>query len=367
MKHMIFRIWFVFIVSMLIIVVFAKPNSFTAQEKALRTNRMFLTNSGEPVEKQLLLETAKLGINYLKRQQKADGAIFPGPFSAFDIWESVNAALLISIWDEIIDEDLRPVVVNVLKFVRRMESPNGLVIHGRYLKGAVCIETSAEYVRLLTRVYGPLDESVRVKSAVLRSLQQKNGIWAIQNPEIPKKWQNFPSVTAFVLRALSVSDKQANHFNKGLDFLKHSQNEKGHWGISPFYYGTPFYAMAPVLEVLSHNGAKFGETKGLAKTHLESSQRIDGNWYVKVDHVIGFTSAELQTALALLSCAHCGLGPGSKVYDKGIKWLIQKQRKDGSWNGGYFPYNDPKKKKKEDLYATTLSLKVLYDYYMAFF
>jgi len=124
--------------------------------------------------------------------------------------------------------------------------------------------------------------------------------------------------------------------------------------------------MAPVLEVLSHNPPKYSEALTRAKAYLTRRQRIDGSWQFKVDHVIGFSSAELQTALALLSCAHLGFGPGSKVYDHGIKWLIQKQRKDGSWNGGYFPYNDPRKKKKEDLYATTLSLRVIYDYYTTF-
>lgn len=366
MKHNFFRFLFISIVSLLSVTFFAKPNSLSANAKITKTNRMSPTGSRERVSKQHILQKASLGIDYLKRQQKANGAIFPGPFSAFDIWESVNAALLLALWDDKIEDDLRPVVLKALNFVRRMESHNGLVIHGRYLKGAVCVETSAEYVRLLNAVYGPLDGSMRVKSAILRSQQQKNGVWTIQNPEIPKEWQSFPSVTAFVFRALLASDTPPNHFDGGLEFLKHSQNEEGHWGVSPYYYGTPFYAMAPVLEVLSHNPSKYGETLTRAKAYLTRSQRIDGSWYYKVGHFIGYPSAELQTALALLSCTRCNLGPRSNVFDKGIKWLIQKQKKDGSWDGGYFPYNDPRKIKKEDLYATTLALKVLYDYYSAF-
>lgn len=366
MKHNSFGFLFIFMVFGLSAAVFAGPNSAPADAKTTKIDRMPVKNLGKRFSKQDILQKANLGIDYLKRQQKADGAIFPGPFSAFDIWESVNAALSLSLWDEKVGDDLRPVVLKALNFVRQMESPNGLVIHGRYLKGAVCIETSAEYVRLLTAVYGPLDRSVLAKSDILRSRHPKNGIWMIQNPEIPEVWQRFPSVTAFVLRALSVSGTQPNDVHESLEFLKESQNKSGHWGISPYYYGTPFYAMAPILEVLNSNTPKHGETLARARDYITRSQRIDGSWYQKLEGVLGSSSAELQTALALMSCTHIDLGPGSEVFDKGIKYLIQKQRKDGSWNGGYFPYNDPKKKKKEDLYATTLALKVLYDYYTAF-
>jgi squalene cyclase len=182
---------------------------------------------------------------------------------------------------------------------------------------------------------------------------------------VPADLQEFPSVTAFALRALSFAQVPPRDEESALRFLEESQDPAGHWGLQWQYYGSPFYAMVPVLRVMSERNTdgQYDGAMARAKRFLIESQRKNGRWTYRSSRLTGnLPSDELHTALALQCCLLCGLRVDSPPIAKGMAWLLSRQRPDGSWSGGFFPLPDPKKSKREDIFATTQVIQALHLY-----
>ncbi len=309
-----------------------------------------------------ILRKVRKATLFLKKNQNLNGAICEKKYKEFDVWETINAVIALSLWKDKINYDIDSVIKNALNFLKSSENQNGMVSHNSKDRATYCLETSSEYIRLLTMLNKKLDAVTGKKLSFLKKQQLPSGRWKIVSPVIPAKLQEFPSVTAFALRAFLYANQKSKYGSQSLRFLSSSQRTQGDWGVEWEYYGTPFYAMEPVLYVLSVNNKrhKFDRTIQKAKNYLITHQNSNGYWFYKLKGFNNLPSAELQTALALQCCFHCGFKSNDKIILKGINWLLRKQRRNGCWFGGYFPHPNSRTQKREDIYATSQVLIMLY-------
>src|SRR5262249_50739128 len=146
--------------------------------------------------------------------------------------------------------------------------------------------------------------------------------------------------TGFALRALSLLDLVPCYPDNALTFLQRAQTAEGHWGYNWYYYGIPYYVMAPVAAAL----ARFNCYPPLAKAraYVLSRRLADGRWGFALADVVGAAYKQLSacadTTYALDPLFSCGLSPGDPPIRRGLTWLLEQQRADGSWHGGTYPY-----------------------------
>ncbi len=303
-------------------------------------------------------------VKFLESAQMKDGAIRDPDNSIFNVWETVNATLAISLWSDITDLNAQKVIEKAIHFLTTSENPDGMVLHNKNHHGSFCLETSSEYVCLLIRVYSATEPAINEKLKFIKNQQLLSGCWKIVSPIIPSNLQKFPSVTGFALKALLKGGKMPKYYESAMKFLSNSQNKDGHWGMVWQFYNTPFYAMAPILWVFDKSEEEYPDILKKAQKYLIESQNDDGSWFYKPKDSSNAPSSELQTALALQSCFSCGLGPKSRVVKRGIHYLLEKQTLDGYWDGGYFPCLGKLIPKKEDIYATSQALIALHQYWI---
>jgi len=170
-------------------------------------------------------------------------------------------------------------------------------------------------------------------------------------------------VTGFALEALASTNTTPLNLEAALQYLEETQNKEGHWGIVWQYYGTPYYAMVPILKTVDyHNtGNSFDDIINKAKNFLLASQRENGSFHYQSELQNG-PSIELETILALRALLYCNTESNNIFIRKGINWLLNNQREDGSWNGGTFPLPYPTYQKKEDIFCTAQILIFLYEF-----
>jgi hypothetical protein len=250
------------------------------------------------------------------------------------IWDSVNALKAIARWRTVSSRPTDDLVTPIGEFLRSCETPDGMVGWGSSEVGVddYCTETSAEYVTALTLLGHR--ESARPKADHLRTRQLPGGHWSEVYPHIPPALQAVPSVTGFAFSALTGLGLEPVYPDEALDFLVRSQTEQGHFGINAYYCATYFYILRPVVAVL----AEFGHYAAVARARdfVLRVQRDDGSWFSTTEGYEAFSTPELHTALALEVLAHTGLPADHRAISRGASWLLERQRADGSWDGGFY-------------------------------
>ncbi|MFB7371214.1 squalene--hopene cyclase [Streptomyces sp. NPDC056222] len=221
------------------------------------------------------------------------------------------------------------------------------------------IDDTAEVILALRRVKHP--DPAGVEAAIARGarwtagMQSKNGAWAAFDADNTSPFPNRlpfcdfgevidpPSadVTAHVVEMLAYEGKaQHPRTRRGVEWLLAEQEPTGawfgRWGVN-YVYGTG--SVVPALTAA-----------GLPRSHpairravawLESVQNEDGGWgedlrsYKERPWIGHGTSTASQTAWALLALLAAG-GRDSKAVERGIAWLAEAQRADGSWDEPYF-------------------------------
>jgi squalene-hopene/tetraprenyl-beta-curcumene cyclase len=185
----------------------------------------------------------------------------------------------------------------------------------------------------------------------LIGMQGKDGGWAAF--DVDNKWEflsdvpfadhnamldpSCPDITGRVIDALSRYGIGGNHpsMRRGIQYLIDSQEADGswygRWGVN-YIYGT-FLA----LKGLRQAGVSDREVYVLrAGEWLRSNQNSDGGWgesclsYDKHCYVNGPSTAS-QTAWAVMGLL-AGGDHTSESVRKGVEYLIQNQRADGSWD-----------------------------------
>ncbi|MFD9030062.1 squalene--hopene cyclase [Streptomyces sp. NPDC059567] len=221
------------------------------------------------------------------------------------------------------------------------------------------IDDTAEVILALRRVKHP--DPAGVEAAIARGarwtagMQSKNGAWAAFDADNTSPFPNRlpfcdfgevidpPSadVTAHVVEMLAYEGKaQHPRTRRGVEWLLAEQEPSGawfgRWGVN-YVYGTG--SVVPALTAA-----------GLPRSHpairravawLESVQNEDGGWgedlrsYKEQPWIGHGASTASQTAWALLALLAAG-GRESKAVERGIAWLAETQRTDGSWDEPYF-------------------------------
>ncbi|MGW0363942.1 squalene--hopene cyclase [Streptomyces sp. NPDC002990] len=221
------------------------------------------------------------------------------------------------------------------------------------------IDDTAEVVLALRRIRHP--DPARVEAAIARGvswnlgMQSKNGAWAAFDADNTSPFPNKlpfcdfgevidpPSadVTAHVVEMLAFEGRATDpRTRRGIDWLLAEQEPDGgwfgRWGTN-YVYGTG--SVVPALAAA-----------GIATTHpairravrwLESVQNEDGGWgedqrsYQDRSWAGKGASTASQTAWALMALLSAGEREGRAV-ERGIRYLVQTQRADGSWDERYF-------------------------------
>lgn len=296
-----------------------------------------------------VLVAVERALAWLAERQQPSGAVCEASSSPFDVWETINASLAQQVWRTRCGSYVD--IERTFLFLARAEGTSGLVAHGTYLPGAVCIETSSEYVRALVQCR----RRAELQLNEIEARQREHGDWAIENPEVPTELQRFPSVTAFALAALTEAGSPLKCKTAAARFLRQSQHGSGHWGEAWQYYGTPLYPMAAVLRALSMAG-EIGPTAQSAKRFLTATQRQDGSW--GAGKAVVSCGPAIETALALQCLYHCRESESATGVRTALRWLLNAQSSDGSWPG-HFPHPVAKNRKSERPYATSQALIAL--------
>ncbi len=324
------------------------------------------TGSGR-VENELIHQAAQRGMRYLSSLQQKNGQIIIGHHKIYNVWETMEAARAISLWRPNSNLKNDSAIQSALAFLRTAETSVGMVLHHSEHQGSFCVETSAEYVRLLAfleKRNAVEPGAAERKARYLKSRQLLSGEWRIESAAIPIHLQTVPSVTGFALGAMAATDMLPRDLKAALQYLRASQKKEGHWGGAWQYYGTPLYVMEPVLSALRHHNVDgaYDDVIEKARGFLFKSQTQDGRFDDGMGKEGNWPSAELQTALGLRSLLGSGVHANHSSIRKGIEWLLTKQSENGSWNGGTFPFPNPRHKKKEDIFCTSQTLLLMHEY-----
>ncbi|MEV0037727.1 squalene--hopene cyclase, partial [Streptomyces sp. NPDC050804] len=221
------------------------------------------------------------------------------------------------------------------------------------------IDDTAEVILALRRVEHP--EPERIDAAIERGarwnlgMQSRNGAWGAFDADNTSPFPNRlpfcdfgevidpPSadVTAHVVEMLAYEGKSHHPgTRRGIEWLLAEQETSGawfgRWGVN-YVYGTG--SVVPALTAAglppSHPAIR------RAVRWLESVQNADGGWgedlrsYHDTEWAGRGATTASQTAWALLALLAAGERE-SKAVERGIAYLAETQREDGSWDEPYF-------------------------------
>lgn len=221
------------------------------------------------------------------------------------------------------------------------------------------IDDTAEVVLALRRVDHP--DRPRLENAIARGvrwnlgMQSKNGAWAAFDADNTSPFPNRlpfcdfgevidpPSadVTGHVVEMLAIEGKAHDpRTRRGIEWLLAEQEADGswfgRWGVN-YVYGTG--SVVPALTAAGLPGSHPALRR--AVSWLESVQNDDGGWgedlrSYRYEEWRGHgASTASQTAWALLALLAAG-ERDSKAVERGVAWLAETQRDDGSWDEPYF-------------------------------
>ncbi|GGS00620.1 squalene-hopene cyclase [Streptomyces aureoverticillatus] len=221
------------------------------------------------------------------------------------------------------------------------------------------IDDTAEVVLALRRVTHP--DKPRMENAIARGvrwnlgMQSRNGAWAAFDVDNTSAFPNRlpfcdfgevidpPSadVTAHVVEMLAYEGRSHDpRTRRGVEWLLAEQEANGawfgRWGVN-YIYGTG--SVLPALTAVGLPGSHPAIRRAVA--WLESVQNDDGGWgedlrSYREERWIGHgASTASQTAWALIGLLAAG-ERDSKAVERGIAWLTEAQRDDGSWDEPYF-------------------------------
>jgi squalene-hopene/tetraprenyl-beta-curcumene cyclase len=215
------------------------------------------------------------------------------------------------------------------------------------------IDDTAEVVMALRRVRHPepgrVEEAIRRGVAWTVGMQSKNGGWgAFDADNVRELCRDIPfcdfgeviddpsaDVSAHVLEMLGGEELvDLPEARRGISYLIGQQEERGswfgRWGIN-HVYGT-----AAALPALVACGIPSGDPRlGRAAAWLEEIQNPDGGWgedgrsYDDPAWIGRGPSTASQTAWALIALH--AVGERTPAVERGLAWLVERQRDDGSW------------------------------------
>ncbi|MEF8879309.1 MAG: prenyltransferase/squalene oxidase repeat-containing protein [Candidatus Thermoplasmatota archaeon] len=287
-------------------------------------------------------------IDFLINNQNKDGSVSLNKDTRWDVWETANAYLSIYFANKNKEIFLK----KSINFIAKSKRKDGSFCHNvSFKKGDYCMETTP--LCLLT-LYTK-KKNIQSGLNFIFDKQKQNGSWEIGNPGIIK-YKDWPSVTGFILYSFLHMDIKSDSLKKGIEFLLKKQQLDGSWGSHWVYYDTPYYPMHTILPVLKKIGKKNTSSFKKAINFIVKEQNVDGSWGKEVENR---PSKNLRTALALNSLLNSEYPSVNIKIEKGINWLLENQKTNGSWSGGEF-VGWPGK--KEDIFTTATAIRALNKY-----
>jgi|AGTN01.1.fsa_nt_gi hypothetical protein len=128
-------------------------------------------------------------------------------------------------------------------------------------------------------------------------------------------------------------------------YLARTQHKDGSWGD-----GDPFVCARATYALEAACGQELA--KGLGIGFLERLQSSDGHFAGKS----GVYTDAACTAYALVVLNRFNYSKASLSVSRGLMWLMEHQRSDGSWSG---------RNSTKNAYTTSLCLRALYTYYLS--
>jgi len=287
------------------------------------------------------------GVKFLINNQHEDGSIHLTDETKWQVWETANAILSVYFANKDEKEFLKKATDFLLTYQREDGSFYYTV---SFEENRYCMETTAISILALTRTQKDVTKGLEF----ILNKQNQDGSWDVGIPEI-SKYRNWPSITGFSLKTLLSMSITSDNVIKGVEFLLKNQLNDGSWGSKWIYYDTPYYPIHVILSVLKLTELTKSQNYQKAILFIKKNQNQDGSWENnKIDKPA--PSPELRTALALRSLLVSPDKTDVSCIEKGVQWLIRRQRSDGHWEGGYFVGWSGK---KEDIYATSTALYAL--------
>lgn len=310
-----------------------------------------LTALGQPsIQRSSIHKAIERSQQFLIGQQQPEGSFSDSLNNLFETWETilVTDALLYKLSPE------DSIIQKAVQWLHDHESPEQLICHNQKCRQSYCLETSAVYLELLQRLPQKQDQKARID--FIAHLQEADGHWEIGNPDVTLQ-TGFPSVTGFVLNLLNEHDGDSISQRKAKQFLTKAQLSDGSWGATWEYYGCPGYALWQCLPAM-RTGPGISAVANRAQQYILQTQAEDGSWPVHQEsgnHI----STELHTTFMLLALSAETDQESKLALKKGIRYLLETQAANGSWDGGLFPIPNERYKKREYLVATALTCKLL--------
>lgn len=290
------------------------------------------------------------GLNFLKNNQNLNGSICLDNDKTWDIWDTVHAILALvefPSYGGTVDKG-----INFLLSNQRVD--NSFHVSSIYNSDQYCMETTPLCVSALKNTNNNVEDIIKF---ILKK-QRSDGCWESGIPEIYEKYQDFPSVTGQVVRTLLKLNIATENVSKAINWLIKKQKDDGSWGTLFVYYDSPFYPMHVILESFKLYGIEDSVSYKKAIDFIKNTQNTNGSWCIDSKDR-DKPSLEHRTSLALYSLLINPSDQNLEAIEKGIGWLLEQQKPDGRWNGGYFVGWSGK---KEDIYATCISILSLKKY-----
>jgi prenyltransferase beta subunit len=270
----------------------------------------------------------------------------------WEVWDTANAVLSL-LSAKTPKEDLEHSIDFILSSQREdggffyetlPPTRNDLIVENAY-----CIETTSVALQSLYSYFNKVTSEIKDGINFLLNKQTKSGGWELpyllfEKNVVTLSGNYYPSVTGYALQALLATDSCTGDVLKtAIDFLESSQRKEGSWGENQYFYDTESYAIKNIINAFSlakkremHLSLEPRVDVILEKCleYSESRQLSNGSWPIK-PHKLGKSSKVLSTSLYLQSLLY-GKSSNRSGINRGIRWLLSNQKKDGSWKGGIF-------------------------------
>ncbi len=301
------------------------------------------------------------GCRWLASQQQPNGSIaLHGTILNPNVWETANALIALMRCDP---AAYRAAIAKGFEFLDANWIDTGGLPEsvdrrlGPYKSH--CVETTGTALRAYAAA-GKTAQAEMLRK-FLFSVQEPDGGWKIGYPEAATAFPNgsvlevFPSVTGFALAAAAIEPGDRPKAERGLEWLKVRQRADGDWGAFPDYFWTPYYATAQIVAAFAGWDRRDDPVVERVVRFTRQHQNRDGSWGDAGEPRT--PSRELWTALAVLTLQAAGDKAPRQAINRGIAYLLSRQRPDGRWVGGYFKsVVVADSEKKEDVYVTSLAI-----------
>ncbi len=303
------------------------------------------------ISDQSLTNSVSKARKFLETHQYENGTFQDSTKVLFNFWETILVC------DALLDDAQKndSIIQHGVNWLKTIENADGIICHNATCASSYCIETSSVYLQLLHRINPETDFTKQL--ATIAQLQEKNGRWAIGNPDVAYEVY-FPSVTGFAVNLFELTNYDQYDKKTALDYIAQHQLKDGSWGQTWEYYDSPGYALWQCVPALK-NDTIYATELGKAKAFILATQLENGSWNFSGNDVNNHISAELHTAFMLQVLGNETDQNSKSAVEKGLKFLIASQKQNGCWDGGLFPIRNQRYRKNEYLIATALAYKAL--------